>query len=466
MQKVTIGFLGCGNIGSGVWKLISDFRYEFAHRHQLEITVKKILVRDVTKPRGFSLPEGVLTDRAEDVLEDSEIQIVMEFLGGEYPATSYILQALHNGKTVVTANKVALALHWHELQAEAVRQQVGLYYEASVCGAIPVIDVLQHSLGANRIDKLYGIINGTTNYILSRMAETGLPYEQVLQEAQQLGLAEPDPASDVEGLDAAYKLSIMASLAFHGRVTFPKVYREGITRVTDQDIAFGREMGLVLKLLAIAKRTGNQVEVRVHPTFLPKSHPLARVDGSFNAVYLHGHACQEMMLRQKTAEFCCQQSPVSLQGIMDFKMPGVVLIHGAHKILEKGQPCQGGLAALKRERHRPVGVGERAAHERGHGVCVHHAVALHGAAVGHVGVEAVAAAHAARGGYGLDHHAERRHGLRLLELAVWFDYNIIEAGLSRTGRDFGRFAWENARMQNVGKTRGGLAPLSVDGKAR
>ena len=203
MQKVTIGFLGCGNIGSGVWKLISDFRYEFAHRHQLEITVKKILVRDVTKPRGFSLPEGVLTDRAEDVLEDSEIQIVMEFLGGEYPATSYILQALHNGKTVVTANKVALALHWHELQAEAVRQQVGLYYEASVCGAIPVIDVLQHSLGANRIDKLYGIINGTTNYILSRMAETGLPYEQVLQEAQQLGLAEPDPASDVEGLDAS-----------------------------------------------------------------------------------------------------------------------------------------------------------------------------------------------------------------------------------------------------------------------
>ena len=301
MQKVTVGFLGCGNIGSGVWKLISDFRYEFAHRHQLEITVKKILVRDVTKPRGFSLPEGVLTDRAEDVLEDSEIQIVMEFLGGEYPATSYILQALHNGKTVVTANKVALALHWHELQAEAVRQQVGLYYEASVCGAIPVIDVLQHSLGANRIDKLYGIINGTTNYILSRMAETGLPYEQVLQEAQQLGLAEPDPASDVEGLDAAYKLSIMASLAFHGRVTFPKVYREGITRVTDQDIAFGREMGLVLKLLAIAKRTGNQVEVRVHPTFLPKSHPLARVDGSFNAVYLHGHACQEMMLQGRGA---------------------------------------------------------------------------------------------------------------------------------------------------------------------
>ena len=268
MQKVTVGFLGCGNIGSGVWKLISDFRYEFAHRHQLEITVKKILVRDVTKPRGFSLPEGVLTDRAEDVLEDSEIQIVMEFLGGEYPATSYILQALHNGKTVVTANKVALALHWHELQAEAVRQQVGLYYEASVCGAIPVIDVLQHSLGANRIDKLYGIINGTTNYILSRMAETGLAYEQVLQEAQQLGLAEPDPASDVEGLDAAYKLSIMASLAFHGRVTFPKVYREGITRVTDQDIAFGREMGLVLKLLAIAKRTGNQVEVRVQEMML------------------------------------------------------------------------------------------------------------------------------------------------------------------------------------------------------
>ena len=301
MKEIVIGFLGCGNVGGGVWELLQGFAPEIAHRDHVKIRVKKVLVRDVNKARSCSVPREVLTDNPNDVLFDPEITLVAEFLGGEQPATEYMLTALKNGKTVVTANKVAVALNWHRLQEAAQQSHVGLYYEASVCGAIPIISTLMTPLQANRIDRLMGIINGTTNYILSRMYENGEDYQLVLQDAQKLGLAEPNPASDVEGMDAAYKLSIMASLAFHARVPYKKVYREGITEITAMDISCGKEMGYVLKLLAIGKREGNTIEVRVHPTFLPKEHPLSRVDGSFNAVYLHGHACKEMMLQGRGA---------------------------------------------------------------------------------------------------------------------------------------------------------------------
>ena len=301
MKEVVIGFLGCGNVGGGVWELLKGFAPEIAHRDHVAIRVKRVLVRDVTKARTCSVPKELLTTDPADVLYDPEISLVAEFMGGEQPATEYMLTALKNGKTVVTANKVAVALNWHRLQAAAQQSRVGLYYEASVCGAIPIISTLMTPLQANRIDKLMGIINGTTNYILSRMYQYGEDYDLVLRDAQKLGLAEPNPASDVEGMDAAYKLSIMASLAFHARVPFKQVYREGITQVTAMDIACGKEMGYVLKLLAIAKRDGSTIEVRVHPTFLPKDHPLSRVDGSFNAVYLHGHACKEMMLQGRGA---------------------------------------------------------------------------------------------------------------------------------------------------------------------
>ncbi len=301
MKEIVIGFLGCGNVGGGVWELLQGFAGEIAHRDDLRIRVKRVLVRNVHKARSCSVPAALLTDDPAQVLDDPEITLVAEFMGGEQPATDYLLRALSQGKTVVTANKVAVALNWHRLQAAAQAHQAGLYYEASVCGAIPIIHTLMTPLQSNRITKLMGIINGTTNYILSRMSAQGEPYETVLADAQRLGLAEPDPSSDVEGLDAAYKLSIMASLAFHARVPFEKVYREGITRVTAMDIACGKEMGYVLKLLAIAKREGNTIETRVHPTFLPAGHPLASVDGSFNAVYLHGHACQEMMLQGRGA---------------------------------------------------------------------------------------------------------------------------------------------------------------------
>ncbi len=301
MKEVVIGFLGCGNVGGGVWNLLSNFSREIAHREHLSIRVKKALVRDVNKARACGVPREVLTADVNEVVGDPEISIVVEFMGGEQPATEFMLRALRAGKTVVTANKVAVALNWHRLQSAAQEHGVGFYYEASVCGAIPVINVLQNSLQANRIGQMMGIINGTTNYILSRMYENGEDYQAVLGDVQRLGLAEPNPAADVEGFDAAYKLSIMASLAFHGRVPFKNVYVEGITRLTAMDISCGKEMGYVLKLLAIAKREGNTVQVRVHPTFLPKSHPLASVSGSFNGVYLSGHACQQMMLQGRGA---------------------------------------------------------------------------------------------------------------------------------------------------------------------
>ena len=300
-KLIKIGFLGCGNVGSGVWKLLSGFGEEIAHRTGLRFQVKRVLVRDVTKKREIDMHAALLTDRVEDVITDPDISIVLEFLGGEEPAHRWLTAALENGKTVVTANKVAFDLHWHELQKTAQKSGAGLYYEAAVCGAIPIIHSLEESFQANRINRIYGIVNGTTNYILTRMSQEGADYDTVLRDAQRLGLAEPDPSTDVEGLDAAYKLSILASLAFHGRVPFENVYVEGITNVKTEDIRYGQELGYTLKLLAIAKRDGLQVETRVHPTFIPNDHPLANISGSFNAVFLHGHACGEMMFMGRGA---------------------------------------------------------------------------------------------------------------------------------------------------------------------
>ncbi|MBQ6257082.1 MAG: homoserine dehydrogenase, partial [Clostridia bacterium] len=296
MRTVTVGFLGCGNIGCGVWKLLNEFKEDLLHRSGVVFDIKRILVRDVHKKRDAIVPENLLTTDPKEVTDDPAIEMVLEFMGGEEPATHYMLRALEMGKTVVTANKMALALNWHILQEAAEKHGSGLYYEAAVCGAIPIIRTTVDSLMSNRIEEMMGIVNGTTNYILTRMSQEGSDYAAVLSDAQRLGLAEPDPTSDVEGFDAAYKLSILSSLAFHARVPFDVIYRQGITQVTAADIAFGKELGYTLKLLAIAKRQGNVIDARVHPTFIPDSHPLASVNGSFNAIFLHGHACDDMML--------------------------------------------------------------------------------------------------------------------------------------------------------------------------
>ena len=301
MKEVVLGLLGLGNIGGGVWDLVREFGGEVEKRTGVKLRIKKALVLDVKIHGGKEVPDEVLTTDKNDILEDPEIQIVCEFLGGEQPAASMMLRALENGKSVVTANKMALSLHFDELRAMAKKTGAGLYYEASVGGAIPIINAIQSPLIANHIEQMMGIVNGTTNYILTRMAAEGAEYEDVLKDAQRLGLAEPDPTADVEGYDAAYKLSIAGSLAFHSRVKVENVYREGITKVSAEDIAFGREMGYVLKLLAIGKDNGGSIEARVHPVFLPADHPLARVDGSLNAVYLYGHSFKDMMLEGRGA---------------------------------------------------------------------------------------------------------------------------------------------------------------------
>lgn len=295
MSKIAIGFLGCGNIGSAVYKLLEQQESQIARNEGVAFDVKRILVRDVKRARGLDAHQSVFTDNADDVINDPQISIVMEFMGGEQPAAQYMIRALEAGKTVVTANKMALALHWNEILRAARIGGGGLYFEASVCGAVPVIRAMNSSLQANRITSVMGIINGTTNYILTRMSREGASYADVLRDAQKLGLAEPDPTADVEGYDAAYKLSILSMLAFHRHVSVEDIYREGITAVTPLDVQCGKELGLTLKLLAVAKEDAGKVQVRVHPAFVPSDHPLANVSDAFNAVYINGHACGETM---------------------------------------------------------------------------------------------------------------------------------------------------------------------------
>lgn len=295
MEKIVVGFLGCGNIGCGVYKLLETYGAQIEENEGVGFEVRKILVRSLNKSRAWAIPSTLLTDRPEDVLDNPEIDMVMEFMGGEQPAASYMVRALENGKCVITANKMALATHWTQIVRAAREHAAGLYYEASVCGAVPIIRAINGSLQANRISSVMGIINGTTNYILTRMANEGAAYADVLADAQRLGLAEPDPTADVEGYDAAYKLSILSTLAFHRHVPVENVYREGITGITPLDVQCGKEFGLTLKLLAVAKEEDGEIQARVHPTFVPNSHPLANVNDAFNAVFVKGHACGEMM---------------------------------------------------------------------------------------------------------------------------------------------------------------------------
>lgn len=295
MRVVKVGFLGFGNIGSGVYQVLRDNADLIEHRDGLHFEVKRMLVRDVNKSRKFMVGTKLTTDVA-DIAGDPEIEFVCEFMGGIHPAREYILEVLKAGKTVITANKQVLANCWPELQAAAQESGAGLYFEASVAGGIPIIRTMWDSIQANHIDSIMGIINGTTNYILTRMTEEGLSYEEVLESAQKLGLAEPDPTSDVEGYDAMYKLSILGSMGFHTRLPIDVIYHEGITKVTKEDIAYGKEMGYTLKLLAIGKKRGNEVEARVHPAFIPNTHPLASIRGAFNAVFMHGDAVGDLML--------------------------------------------------------------------------------------------------------------------------------------------------------------------------
>lgn len=296
MKTITVGFLGCGGIGSGVWNLLQERAADIAVREGITVDVKRILVRDPSKARDAAIPSDRFTTDPADLLDDPEISVILEFLGGEQPALTYLCRALTAGKTVVTANKMAVALGWHELFTAAEASGAGLYFEAAVCGAVPIIRTLLSSLQGNRVNTLMGIVNGTTNYILSRMTDSGCSFADGLADAQRLGLAEPDPTSDVDAWDAVYKLSVLASLAFHTRMPHAIIYREGIREVASFDVDFAKTLGYTVKLLAIAKERHGTFDVRVHPALLPSRHPLAGVYGAFNAVFVRGSAAGDLML--------------------------------------------------------------------------------------------------------------------------------------------------------------------------
>jgi homoserine dehydrogenase len=297
---VKVGLLGCGNVGGPLITLIQNEAATIEARTGVRLEVTRVAVRSLSKERSVTLPDGVLTLDASEVVNDPNVEVVVEVIGGIEPARSLIVDALKAGKPVVTANKELLANVGAELFETASAASVDLLFEAAVAGGIPLMRPLRESLAGERIKRVMGIVNGTTNYILTKMSEEGASYADALAEAQSLGFAERDPTADVEGFDAGAKAAIIASIAFGMQVVAGDVYREGISNITAADIAFADRMGYVVKLLAVAERVGDgktdEVAVRVHPAMVPKTHPLAAVRESFNAVFIEGEAVGELML--------------------------------------------------------------------------------------------------------------------------------------------------------------------------
>ena len=293
-KKIKVALLGVGTVGTGVYKLIQRRADVMVRTIGAEMEVSKILVNNLNKQRE-GIDASLLTDNWQEIINDPEIQIVVEVMGGIEPARTMILEALHAGKHVVTANKDLLAAYGKELLDAAEEKHCDLLFEAAVAGGIPIIRPLKQCLAGNEIDEVVGIVNGTTNYILTKMFEENMSFEEALAKATELGYAEADPTADVEGLDAGRKVAIMASIAFHSRVVFDDVYTEGITKITADDIAYAKEFDSVIKLLGVAHNTEGGIEVGVYPMLLNKEHPLASVRDSFNAVFVHGDAVDDAM---------------------------------------------------------------------------------------------------------------------------------------------------------------------------
>lgn len=296
MKKVGVAILGFGVVGSGTYKVLTEHKEFYKKTQGVDITVESVLDLNRERVLSFGVDEEKIATNIVEVVANPDVNIVVECIGGIGVAREYVLAALHVGKTVVTSNKELVCKYSHELERVARNQNAGLFYEASCVGGVPIIRTLLDGVQSNRITSMMGIINGTTNYILTKMTSEGASYDEALKEAQKLGYAEANPTADVEGFDAAYKLSILSSLAFHTKVPFSKVFREGITNVSKEDIRDGKALGYVLKLLAIGKQSEDGIEVRVHPTFIREGHPLAGVSDSFNAVYLTGDAVGDVML--------------------------------------------------------------------------------------------------------------------------------------------------------------------------
>jgi homoserine dehydrogenase len=296
MDRIKVGLLGFGTIGTGVVRVFEQNSALIAQRLGKQLELVKIADLDISTDRGISPPEGSLTTDVEEVISNPEIDVVVELIGGYEPAKSFILKAMANGKHIVTANKALMAVHGEEILAAAQQHGVEVMFEAAVAGGIPIITAIKENLGANRFRSVLGILNGTCNFILTKMTDAGEDFAPVLKEAQELGYAEADPTFDIEGVDTAHKIALLASLCFGTRVDFDQVYVEGVTHISAIDIQFAKQMGYKIKLLAIGKNHGNQIEVRVHPTMIPASYQLSEVDGVFNAVRLSGDFLGPAML--------------------------------------------------------------------------------------------------------------------------------------------------------------------------
>ena len=295
MRTINVGIIGLGTVGSGVIEIFSRHAEHFRTRAGVDVALTRFADRDEARFVDLDLPLDACTTDAREIIADPDVDIVIELIGGTGIAHELVIEALDAGKSVVTANKALMATHGKEVMDHAAANGVDIAFEASVGGGIPIIEPLKHSLTGNEITSVMGIVNGTTNYMLTRMTEDGLDYDTALAEAQDLGYAEADPSADVDGFDAAAKIAILASIAFNSRVTLDEVNTEGIRSLTPTDVENAAEMGYAVKLLAIANRTPGGIDVRVHPTMIPFAHPLASVNGVYNAIYVVGDAVGETM---------------------------------------------------------------------------------------------------------------------------------------------------------------------------
>ncbi len=294
-KSINVGIIGFGTVGTGTARILIENADIIRRRLGAPVVLKKISDLDIKRDRGIKLGGVKLTTDAQDIIGDPDIDVVVELIGGYKPAKEFILEAMKNKKHVVTANKALLAVHGEELYAAAEKSGVTLGFEASVAGGIPILAAVRNGLAANNIKSIYGIVNGTCNYILTMMTNAGRKFDEVLREAQSMGYAEADPTFDIEGIDSAHKLAILAMLAYGTPVKFSDIYTEGISKITPLDIDFARDLGYKIKLLAITKMVDGEIETRVHPTMLPETYPIATVDGVFNALSVVGDAVGSTM---------------------------------------------------------------------------------------------------------------------------------------------------------------------------